>query len=308
MTVEATNEAAQAAPSQAIGAAALAGSDAAAKPGNGAAENGAAGKGLESPPAAGEAVAEWLQGMAPELQALAKAKGWKGPADLAASYQSLEKVYGAEKAGRTVLALPKDDAPAEEWAAVWAKLGRPEDAAGYKLAEGDGVDAAFAEWAGGTFLEAGLTTKQAEVLKTKWNALQGSMVEAEDKQFMEQAKSEFGALKTEWGGQFDAKLELGKRFAAKAGFSEGELGAIERVLGTRTLLERFAEMGARLGEDTMPADAQGASGLPGQGDALAEIAALIGDKAFQAARLRGDREAREKWDRLHQAAYPDSKA
>lgn len=249
----------------------------------------------------------WLKTLPDELQQMAKAKGWKGAADALGSYASLEKAYGAEKAGRPVVVLPKDDAPPEAWDEVWQKLGRPEAPEGYELAKGEGVDADFAEWAGGAFLKAGLNRRQAETLKAEWEALQTSMVESETRQFEEASKADFSALKKEWGKAFDDKVELGRRFAAKAGFQADELGAIERVLGTRALLERFAEMGAKLGEDVLPGGAAAGGEVFGDaGSAVAEIEALKADKAFQKRVREGDREAREKWDRLHQVAYGEA--
>ena len=49
-----------------------------------------------------------------QLGELVKAKGWKGPADALLSYQNLEKVFGADKAGRTILA-PQSDDDADGW-------------------------------------------------------------------------------------------------------------------------------------------------------------------------------------------------
>lgn len=243
---------------------------------------------------------------------LVKAKGWKGDGDFFASYQSLERTYGADKAGRA-LVLPKEDAPAEAWGEVWAKLGRPDTPDGYKLTEGlpegAALDPEFAGWAGGVFHEAGLSARQAAVIRDKWQEFQAASVAAEDRQFMEAGQADVQALRTEWGSGFDDKIALGARFAQAAGFSQGELAAVERVLGTRALLERMAEMGKRLGEDPgLPGGAEGGGELAGAEGARAEIDKLKADKAFMRKVNSRDREALERWDALHRTAYPEKAA
>ena len=78
---------------------------------------GSAEAGNPTAPAAAPQVNTWYatdgldEGTASQLGELVKAKGWKGPADALLSYQNLEKVFGADKAGRTILA-PKSEVEA----------------------------------------------------------------------------------------------------------------------------------------------------------------------------------------------------
>lgn len=264
------------------------------------------GAGTETPkdPDAGQT--DWVKGLPDEIREIATDKGWKTPMDAIASYRSLERIMGAEKAGRPVVVLPGDEADDDAWKGVYDQLGRPEKAEGYGLDKLEGADPDFSKWAGETFLEAGVSERQATSIAEKWQAYQAELATREEAQFTERAEREFAELKKDWGQDFDSKIELGRRFAAQAGIDADKLASIERVLGTKDLLSMFANMGARLGEDAMPAGRQRAEVQATRETALQEITKLKGDRDFQQKLSKGDQSATERWDRLHKTAYSEA--
>ena len=121
-----------------------------------------------TPDPAGHGIA-WLPADAdPELIGHVQNAGWKDPADAAKSHRELQKLFGADRHGRTVV-VPKDDAPAEEWAAFHDRLGRPKTPAEYGIAVPEGGDAKFAEAVAGKLHELGISGKQGQALAAWWN-------------------------------------------------------------------------------------------------------------------------------------------
>lgn len=272
------------------------------------AANGSAGAGNPAP-GAGDggagAAADWTATFSDDVRGVIQTKGWKSPADAIGSYMNLEKLLGADKAGRGVV-LPKDDAAADEWGAFYNRLGRPDSAEGYKLPVPDGDAGAFAKTAASWFHEAGLTGKQAEALAAKWNEHVGGTMQAQQAEFEQKAAVDLQDLQREWGDQFEAQAELARRARRESGLSEAEGQAIERALG----LKKAAQVFAMLGKQFAEAPVKGGEGA-GRGsfgatpeDAKARISALKADAGWTAKYLSGDTDARSEFERLHRIAYP----
>lgn len=276
-------------------------------PPNGAGGEGSDGQGQGDQGKGSGELAPWIGELPEELQAIAKNKDWKSPLDAVASYQSLEKIMGAEKAGRPVIVLPEDEKDEAGWGKVFEQLGRPKEASEYGLDKLDGADPDFAKWAADTFHTAGVSGKQAAAIAEKWQAYQAELVKQEDDQFAQTSKSDMEALKKEWGGDFDGKVELARRLVQNIGAGREDLGAdlasIERVMGTRKFMTFFADLGAKLGEDQLPGTRERGGNLGGSKSALAEIETLKTDKDFNRKMQAGDATAKKRWDDLHQQAY-----
>lgn len=236
-------------------------------------------------------------------------KEWLGKAghkDLKAfvkSHRNLESLLGADKAGRAVV-LPKDENDQATLDHVLSKLGRPETPDGYGLEKNlkEGVDPGFAKAAAAEMHKLGLTAKQAQGLQAWHDAEAAKAQSAQDTAFQEQADQDVLDLRRGWGPKYDEKIQAGIRAARQFGFDEATLARVERAIGTKALLTKFAQIGAQLGEDVMPGGAQGAGAM---GDAKSQIEALKHDKEFQAKRQAGDAEANRRWDHLHQTAFQD---
>lgn len=271
------------------------------------AADGSAGAGNPAP-GAGDVgtggAADWMSGFPDEVRGVIQTKGWRSPADAIGSYMNLEKLMGADKAGRGVV-LPKDDAPAEEWASFYNRLGRPESADGYKLPVPEGDAGGFATTASQWFHEAGLTPKQAETLAAKWNEFSGSTMQAQQAQFEQKAAIDLQELQASWGDKFEEQAELARRARRESGLSDEDGLAIERALGLKKAAEVFAFLGKQFAEAPM----KGGEGAPAgrfggtPDDARARIAALKGDAGWTAKYLSGDADARAEFERLHRIAF-----
>ena len=245
------------------------------------------------------------QSTASQLGELVKAKGWKGPADALLSYQNLEKVFGADKAGRTILA-PKSDDDAEGWNSLYNRLGRPESADKYELPVPEGDDGSFAQAVAPVLHELGLTNKQAKGLAEWWNETSGKRIEMERESFLNRSEEEFTALRREWGAAADQNIELAKRavakFGADAGIDADSLERLEEAIGTGPMLTSFAE-------GTFVA-AEGTTGgaLTPQA-AKNKIAGMFADQEFMARYMNRDEKIRagaiEEMMRLQRMANPE---
>ena len=250
---------------------------------------------------------DWTAAFDDGTRGFIQTKGWKSPADVLGSYQNLEKLMGADKAGRGVV-LPKDDAGADEWGQFYNRLGRPENPDGYKLPLPEGDSGTFAKQAAAWFHEAGLTTKQAEALASKWNEFTGSTMQAQQAEFEQKAAIDLQELQKSWGDKFEQQAELARRARREAGLSDEEGQAIERALGLKKAAEVFAFLGKQFAE----APVKGGEGAPAgrfggtPEDAKARIAALKKDQGWTARYLNGDADARAEFERLHRIAYPEA--
>lgn len=250
------------------------------------------------------APADWTTALPDTARGFVQTKGWKSPADLLGSYQNLEKLLGADKAGRGVV-LPKEDAAPEDWASFYNRLGRPESADGYKLPVPDGDTGAFAKDAAQWFHEAGLTTKQAEALATRFSEWTGKQTGDSDAAYEQQAALDVADLKKSWGKEYDAQTELARRAIRESGLSQEEAQMIERALGLGKAVRVFAALGKQFAESPMRGGEGAGRGSFGQTPeaAKARIAALRADKGWTQRYLGGDADARAEFERLHRIAY-----
>lgn len=264
---------------------------------------GGAGAGTAGTPPQYAPLPEWAKadGVDPALGDVVKAKGWTHPSQVLDSYRNLEKLVGADKAGRA-LVLPKDANDAEGYAKVYDALGRPKTPEEYKLPVPDGDNGDFAKSMAPHLHKLGLSQAQAEGLATVWNDHLKAVTEAEDANRIAKAQADMNDLRREWGNGYDAKMEEARRFTRTFGVSTEQTSAIESALGTGEFLRLFAKIGASLGEDGgIPRDGKGGFGLT-PSEAQAEIAKRHGDPAFKSRYLSGDKSAIEEMSRLHQAA------
>ena len=268
-------------------------------------------------PASGAAPAAPVAGAAPVpvnwngIELDADLGGWvqsKGLPDVKTalnSYRNVEKLIGAEKAGRTVV-MPKDDAAPEEWSAYFDKLGRPKSAADYKLPVPDGDTGEFSKVASSWFHKAGVSAKQAEVLAQEWNAHNASAQAASDAEFTQKSAIDIQDLQKAWGDKFEANAELARRARRESGLSDEEGIAVERALGLKKAAEVFAKLGSQYAEAGFKGgDGQRATSFGATpAEAQARITALRNDKEWATRYINGGVDERAEFDRLHKIAYP----
>lgn len=246
---------------------------------------------------------QWYDALPEDTRGLIQNKGWKDPVDVINSYSNLEKLLGADKAGRG-LVLPKEDADASEWGKVYDRLGRPTSPDGYKLPVPEGDTGEFAKVAAGKFHELGLTAKQAEALAGWYNEQAGGMTAAAQAQLMQQSEADMATLESEWGQNYDANIEASRRAVREFGFSEQELDAMERGLGTANMMKKFAEIGKRLGESQfVEGKNSGNFGMSPEA-ARVRISQLKADPDWTSKYLNGNADAKAELERLMKVGYP----
>lgn len=177
----------------------------------------------------------------PEGKAWAESKGWTKDTDtgvVADSYRNLEKLFGADKAGRTLL-LPKDDTDKAALDAVYDKLGRPKDAKDYEIEIPQGADPTFANTAKDWFHKAGLSKAQAKAVTESYKAAELDAVN----EMNTRHANEVEGLQKEWGAEFDAKVETGKAATKAAGLADEHVRAIEKALGPASAAKMFEFFG-----------------------------------------------------------------
>lgn len=202
-----------------------------------------------APAAAPAEPPQWFSGFQdPQLREWVQAAGVKDPESAAAKALSLERMLGADRAGRTVV-IPSDDDP-KAWADVHAKLGRPAAPTDYKIPVPDGGDPQFAAAAAGAFHAAGLTAKQAESVSAWWNEHVGKQMAEANAQEAAALKKEHDALQADWGNgpAYEQQKELARRAAVSLGLDAASIDALEKVAGFSKVMKAFAKVGKSMGE------------------------------------------------------------
>lgn len=149
----------------------------------------------------------------------------------------------------------------------------PESPDAYKLPVPEGQDGAFAQQAAAWMHEAGVPVAQAQALAEKWNAYQADLQQQADVARQQRDEADVATLRKEWGGQYDANVELGRR-AVRSFVGQGEdaaahLEKIETALGAAETFRLFHRIGKHLGEGTL---APASAAAPGGGaDSLADL-------------------------------------
>lgn len=249
---------------------------------------GAAGAGAGTPPAPPPAGGTppappppsgvtWLPGADEATTGYVQNKGWAGPADVLTGYRNLETMLGADRAGRTVV-LPADENDAPGWQKVYERLGRPANAADYKLPVPDGTDPSFATAAAAKFHELGIPLKQAQALTTWWNQQAGGITAAQQQAEATALAADSAALDTAWGAQKAARTEIARRGAVAVGLDAASIDALQKVAGYAGVMKALA----KIGDMTREGGASGLNDIGGFGmtpeGAKARRAELMADK------------------------------
>lgn len=248
----------------------------------------------------GGGAAPWYQGNAAasaDLVGVLQQHGWDKltpvEAALAAtkSYQSAHSLVGAPP--EQIVRLPKD-ANSPEWGAVWTRLGRPNEAKGYDLSAVKFKDGTTLSEGEQVFIQN--TSHALNLPKGVGERLAAEMVKYRDGVAEESTRTRAASLAAEkdtlaknWGGNFNANMEVAKRAIRALGLGEKEAGfvnLIEKEIGYAGVFEMFRNIGARLGEDAFVAGSQGGAdkgnleGVMTREQAIAKRAELMKDAAW----------------------------
>lgn len=194
----------------------------------------------------------FLDSLPEDLRMEPSLRNFTDPAALAKSYVHAQRMIGADK-----IPLPGKSATDEDWANVWAKLGRPQDPSGYELKVGgeflgDGELEAFRKSA----FEAGLNNRQVDrMAKFLEETVTGARTAGE--QMAEKAVYEAEQeLRQEFGQAFEQRMAMAfnaaKQLLGDADILDEVRLADGRMLGDHPQIVRmFAKLAEQIGEDNL---------------------------------------------------------
>ena len=264
-------------------------------------------------PAPSPAPAPWHGVTDPEGVGYVTNKGWQTPADIIKSYQGAEKLIGRDPSTLVPIPKPGDEAG---WATVYSKLGRPETADKYDLKVGlpkdatpdEGMSKAMAD----VFHKAGLNSEQAKIIAEAYNTTASGKAAQMTKDYELNVATDKKSLLTKWGGGYERMMNSAQTAVSALGFDAKAVDALESAMGYAGVMEFFAGLGQKLGDDRFVSGAgKTFSGTMTPGEAQTEITKLKQDTVFQGT-LRdkmhpAHKENLKRWQDLFALGYPEQK-
>lgn len=230
----------------------------------------------------------------------AATKGWKSPESAVQSAWHLEKLMGADKAGRGMV-WPKDENDADGWRAVYSKLGRPETPEGYDIKLPEGSDDTYLKAILPALHEAGVPKAKMQKILETHEAFAAKYHEQQEDEWADASNKQFESLQKEWGNDFERNSEMARRAIRMAGITKEQAESIEKAIGVDIAAKVFAMFGSNYVEHASPGHFN--TGGDTAASAKARIAELKNDKEFGMKILNGDANAKSEWDKLHKIAY-----
>ena len=194
----------------------------------------------------------FLDSLPDDLRMEPSLRNFTDPASLAKSYVHAQRMIGADK-----IPLPGKTATDEDWANVWAKLGRPQAPSEYQLQfENPLLAGSDLESFKQSAFEAGLNNRQVErmakFLESTVSGAETSRSEMAEKAVYE-AEQE---LRQEFGQAFEQRMALAYNAATQLLGDASLLDEVElsdgRVLGDHPQVVRmFAKLAEQIGEDKL---------------------------------------------------------
>lgn len=233
---------------------------------------------------------DWRADIHPDVKA---DKVWESVPDL----KTLTKAYAdATKYNVGALKLPAADAPPEEWAKVYDKLGRPSSPEGYQIPEQ--VKTPTIEAMRGVAHTAGVNSKQ-------WDTIMAGLARTQQDQLQAQKEESTAAtdqLKADWGGAYDRNLGLVQRVIRTYMGDDGLETVVKSGLGNNvSWLKGMATMAKALEEQgVINGDVEGVMGKEAAKDALDTLTL---SKEYMDASHPNHRQTVEKVTKLFELLY-----
>jgi len=136
----------------------------------------------------------------------------------------------------------------------------PAKAEDYKLPVPEGAADEFAKKAASWMLEAGIPVAAGQKLAAKWNEAIAVQTQADATARQQKAEQEIGALKTEWGGQFEANVELGRKAMRTFGVPVEVIDSMAGKMGDAAVIKVFQAIGKSMSESTLNPGQEASSG------------------------------------------------
>lgn len=269
--------------------------------------------GVETPPLnPGASKGSWVDGISDQaLQGWALKKGLASAEAMAKSYQQLEQLFGADRAGQT-LHIPKSDAPPAEWGKVYDKLGRPATPTGYTVPEPLAKDPLTQEFLT-TFHEVGITQKQAEKVLNKFleasaqaRQKQESGVATGREEKLATIDAEVKGIVREWGGKDSEKMQAFRLGRVEMDLTEADVEDMFLAVGAKKAIGVISAAGRARQEDEFRTAKSGSNTMPGTPQGAQALLAYYQSNPKDDAVVRymsGDPKARADMERLHKLAH-----
>lgn len=199
----------------------------------------------------------WYDGADDDIIGYLQNKKWdkESPLKVLEGYRNLEKFHGvpADK----IIKLPSDDNP-DAWDSIYSKLGRPEtpDKYGFdslKIPEGVDVNKERISKFDTIFHKSGITKSQRDYVLNEYLQFEAQVNQETQSKYEQEKAIQLDALKQEWGGKYDERLDLARR-ALKSFLPDGVdkdevAAAFEMSVGPAIAAKMFANLADKLSED-----------------------------------------------------------
>ena len=196
-------------------------------------------------------ITDWKANLSDEIRADKSLENIKDIEGLAKSYVHAQKLVGSDK-----IPVPNKFATDKDWDAVYEKLGRPADAAGYKydLPEDQKIDEASLKNFSDQAHKLGLLPGQANGMVKFYNEMTAASLQEQDSVAVAAREASTSELKKEWGQAYDQKVSQAANLAQSVGANE--LLNANMADGTKlgdhpVMIKAFAQLAGKMGEDSI---------------------------------------------------------
>ena len=205
---------------------------------------------------------------------------------------------GFIKSSAAKIALPGENASAEEIAAFNKALGVPDKPEDYGITFKDEAEAALFKKNLEELQKAGVPKRQAENLIKGW---QGE-IEAKKAEIAQKYENSEKELSAEWKEQKENNKAEALKAAALLGFDKDVLGAIEQIIGPKETWLRFYDLSLKMKDSALKGGDKTAPNYADKGEAVKKLSELINDPAFRERLIKGDPAAKKQWDELNRSS------
>lgn len=229
---------------------------------------------------------EWVKGIEDQdLRVWAEGKHFPSPEQAVKTAYNLEKLMGADKAGRTVTMLGEDSTP-EQRNEFFNKLGRPGKAEEYSftLEEGNG-DTARLEAMRGKAHELGITDAQFSGLAQADLEYLGGLSQGMSDDNAAKAADAEAQLKKDWGAAYDQKVAGIDVAAVKLGMSTEQLDGLRNAMGPVEAMKFVDGLNTKMGDHDFDEGESVMPGHPTPDQAQKQLSELTMNKEFMDAWL-----------------------
>lgn len=233
----------------------------------------------------GENAKPWYEGIKEEpVREYMKAKNYANP------YEASMAAYNANKLNKLspdIEAFVAGKATPEQEQGIFKMLGRPENADGYTLKAGEGIqtEAELDKLAKNIFFETGMSPQRAQKAYDMWNEGVTAFNAAQAEAVRVQNETELADLGKRFGTDLESNRVAGNKAVHALGIPNALVEKIEANIGSAAIVELLAIIGKKMGEGSF--NGGGQTNDPNDPNTMtpdaakARIATLNGDTEFQ---------------------------